>query len=306
MMTSCSEYELLISQKLDNELSTTEEELLSIHLQTCADCRALYQDLTHLQKTLSSLSVSPPPNLHDRIVQQIKEETAAAAPLHSGRSRKPLFKWLTAAALVLLVSGAVLTKQLNPVSSDNATMGAGKTYSAPLSTEPAVPEPEIEQETEPPIYEGTSDATQEIPQNDVSNRETAPKSIPQEETISDTQETLNANALATPEPPCEAEKFYGSPPSTSTEDASEEAPAEARTATFLPENITYEQAEALLIEFLSQGNPTLPQIVYLGLSSDGASYQFLCTDDAGKDLNYSVALSDGTIQCESITDTTIP
>ncbi|MDF2839116.1 MAG: hypothetical protein K0S60_819, partial [Evtepia sp.] len=64
-------------------------------------------------------------------------------------------------------------------------------------------------------------------------------------------------------------------------------------------------AEALLLEFLiTEGCPS-PQVVYQGLSSDGASYLFLYTDDAGEAWIYSVAKADGAILCESNSETSV-
>jgi hypothetical protein len=308
-MTSCSEFELLISQKLDHELTEMEEDLLTTHLHTCANCRTLYQDLAYLQKTLSSFSVSPPSSLHARIMDQIKEETAVTASVSSIPIRKSIFPkcFAAAAALLLLISGTVLSLRMSPFSSDGTTLENGEAYSVSNKAEPnslapeAKPQPEV---ASPKSSIPSSEEKSTVPK-DVAKQGAMQKSLPKESTIARSQETVDSNA-----PPISDNltgsggSLSSSPPAASQETTSEQT-SDTRAMSLLPEGITYEEAEALLLEFLiTEGCPS-PQVVYQGLSSDGASYLFLYTDDAGEAWIYSVAKADGAILCESNSETSV-
>lgn len=304
-MASCFEFELLISQKLDDELSETEEALLTRHLQTCADCRTLYLDLVNLQKTLSSFSVLPPPNLHARIMDRIKEDTSVTAPVLSSSIHKRVFsRWLAAAAVLLFISGAVLSTQVNPFSQTDATLDNTETYSLSKEAEQRclAPNAEPQPETESPMCATTSNAEKSSAKKDVAEQNGTHKILSQDNTSSKIEDPVDSQTPPTSEALSKSEETYDGAPPSMSQGLSDEKTLDSRTATLLPEGITWEEAEALLLKYLSVENSPAPQIVYQGLSSDGINYRFLYTDDTGKSCNYFVSLSDGAILCESTSD----
>lgn len=110
-MTSCSEFELIISQALDHELSDTEEEALKAHLEGCAECRALYDELKEIQLDTASLSVTPPEALHAQIMDRVQETSSSA--VSDSTAHKSHSKWLFIAAVFCLILSASLFYKLH-------------------------------------------------------------------------------------------------------------------------------------------------------------------------------------------------
>ena len=98
---TCEEALVLISGELDGVNTGQQRELLRLHLQSCPECRRVFQALQEIDGELSALVVEPPEDLMDRIMDAVRAE-----PKRSRRRRwQPL---AVAAALVLLIgAGAV-------------------------------------------------------------------------------------------------------------------------------------------------------------------------------------------------------
>lgn len=106
-MTSFSEFEIMISQALDHELSDAEMAELQAHLAHCAKCRTLYDDLLQIQTATTSLSRPAPETLHAHIMSRIQEDVTLNAPDNKPPipRKKSHVKWyLTAAVFLLLIS----------------------------------------------------------------------------------------------------------------------------------------------------------------------------------------------------------
>ena len=308
MMNLCSEFELLISQKLDNELSETEEYLLNEHLQTCVDCRTLYQELDSLHQTLSSFSVSPPLDLHDQIMKQINTEFVVTKSPPSKAIRKPLFsKWLisTAAALLLLISASIISIKLFPASSDSIVL-----ESSEASTDAVI------KDDRPPM---TEDLSPTEPNPSVSNQKVNDQTIPLQETNNEHKNQSN-NVQTNKAQPNDAntnpsqtneiqinkdaetiESFASPSPSSMQENSNDQSMLRSFNTDTAnrSEGISYEEAERLLFDFLLTEETAEPHITYQELSSDGNYYQFLYTDNDGETWKYFVSLYDGTISFES-------
>lgn len=300
-MTSCFEFELLINQKLDHELSEAEEEMLTSHLQTCTDCRSLYEDLRHLQETLSSFTVTPPPYLHSKIMDRIKVESEVTTPeSHTPIQKRFLFKWLAvAAALLLLISCTVISLH-NNVSSPDVTLSENETSSLAggAGQKSITSEQEIKPE-EKSSNSSISNTEKSDQQKDTPKQSVPKKNPPNENQNSKLQKSIINNNPPTSEFLSESAETDNAPPPTDSEDSIKEQALGSRSLTLLQEDISYEEAEALLSQHLSKEGSSSPELVYQGLSPDTERYLFLYTDDSGQKWNYSVAKIDGTIHCES-------
>lgn len=274
MMASCEEFALLMSQSLDGELSYEEELLLQDHLQGCPACRELFQELSELQASFSSMTLSPPPSLHARIMEQIKQEatnlTASQANDNRIRPVKGYRRYATtAAALVILVSAVVFgaNKLCPPHPVEGLSGGADSAVAAPEPNQRALPEntAPVEPSTyqaepkKPAAYQGSS------------------------------QKPVKPSAASLPEPPQTA-----MPPKSITEPPS--APLTEFTTKELPLTMTVlsqSDAEALLIQKLTEEGQIDPKPIFSRQQEE--DYLFLYTDSQGVSWVYSVSSRDGSI-----------
>lgn len=100
MNKGCESYELMISRKLDNDLSESEEAALREHLRTCPECRALADALVDVTLSMRGDIAEPPEALASAVMERI--EAYDAAP-----KRRPIRPWakvLIAASLALAIS----------------------------------------------------------------------------------------------------------------------------------------------------------------------------------------------------------
>ena len=99
MSNRCDVFELLISRKLDNDLSEAEEAALRGHLSTCPDCRALAETLTAVTLSLRGDTAEPPEALASSVMERIDA-------YHTAPKRRPFRPWakvLIAASLALVI-----------------------------------------------------------------------------------------------------------------------------------------------------------------------------------------------------------
>lgn len=118
---SCANFLESIGDYVDGLLDAGERQRFEEHLQSCADCRTLAEDLARIKEAASSLSVvEPPGRVWDRIAAEIGAAGKAAEPLASGSPSATgtgrRFSWLSgwlahpvpamAGALVIIVAVA--------------------------------------------------------------------------------------------------------------------------------------------------------------------------------------------------------
>ena len=102
-MAECEKYIEQISALIDAELSDAEEAAVLEHIAECPGCRALYETFCEISRCIPQISVEPPSNLTDSIMQKINAEAKKA--------RKPmrsLYKIAGLAAVFALVIFAAL------------------------------------------------------------------------------------------------------------------------------------------------------------------------------------------------------
>ncbi len=104
---NCEDAEYVINLKLDGELAEEDEPLLATHLEQCADCRRLHEELERvdaaLRDGLGAIEL-PEPDI-DATRQRVH---------HAQRVRAAWTTWLPAAAALLLVATVVLAAALGP------------------------------------------------------------------------------------------------------------------------------------------------------------------------------------------------
>ncbi len=73
-MKLCDKTQELISGYLDNELTQQDSQMVRVHLESCASCRAIYQDLQAIKKATSQLDY---PTTEAEKIQQLLQEPVA-------------------------------------------------------------------------------------------------------------------------------------------------------------------------------------------------------------------------------------
>ena len=158
-MSGCNYFEQLISQALDGELSSAEEQELCSHLRTCPDCRLLAEALTGISGVMRDGTVDPPESLYGSVMERIEADDSESEnepiPISHARQRasRPWMKTLIAACLVIVIGAAgisVIARSLRAGSSahdiaeeraaaaeDANTYGALYEDEAPMEMEPA-------------------------------------------------------------------------------------------------------------------------------------------------------------------------
>ena len=109
-MTICKDVEAQLSQMVDGQLpDAAAQALVRAHLEECASCRGVLQDLERLRRTSRALGpVTPPEHLWLEVAGQLRlgdvekpvEVPQRATPI----SRGPLVQWLGLAAALLVVT----------------------------------------------------------------------------------------------------------------------------------------------------------------------------------------------------------
>jgi Putative zinc-finger len=133
---NCDAYRDRIDELVDGTLDGTARRELDAHLLTCAECRALAEDLLAIRRAASHLPPLTPP---DRIWQQIAPRVAApvaAAPRTTPNWRERLAVPLAIAAVLLAAVAitSVMRQWRNP-SVPSQTPSAAATAAAPGSNE---------------------------------------------------------------------------------------------------------------------------------------------------------------------------
>lgn len=104
-MSNCDEYELLLSARLDGELSPGEIDRLGAHLAVCPRCRALEADLAAMERLWRELPPVPaPPDLGRRIQAAVAADNVipivpSKYRRHSSRRRR----WAASAAVLAVI-----------------------------------------------------------------------------------------------------------------------------------------------------------------------------------------------------------
>ena len=105
---ACSKYLNAIQERVDGTIGAIRRAELEMHLETCAGCRALLEDLQRIHDAAAELpALAPPDRAWLQIAGRLRQEgrishEAAAAP----QSRRPYLAWLAIAAALVLAAGS--------------------------------------------------------------------------------------------------------------------------------------------------------------------------------------------------------
>ncbi len=118
---TCQDVEARLTEYLDSDLEAADREAIAAHLETCAHCRGLTDDLTRLRAAARTLGpIAPPDHLWLEIAGQIRladRPTPAVVPAPRRAARlSGSWQWLgLAAALVLVTLVSYLVLHLREV-----------------------------------------------------------------------------------------------------------------------------------------------------------------------------------------------
>ena len=98
-MENCEYMQELISRMLDEELDAQEQAALSKHLESCAECRAVYEAFAAVSGALREQLEEPPESLCENVMAEIRRDEIKK------KNRRPYRAALTVAAAVVLVIG---------------------------------------------------------------------------------------------------------------------------------------------------------------------------------------------------------
>lgn len=140
-MYTCDQALELLSARLDGALTPQESAGLEEHLARCPDCRALAADLAELHAAIPGLYQEPPPELKERVMAQIRAESAPISleevrKKHSGRKRWR--SWGAMAAVMAVVFMSAVTMRFGGNGGDTAGIpeNAPVQSAAPFSAQP--------------------------------------------------------------------------------------------------------------------------------------------------------------------------
>ena len=289
-MTDCTEYEVLLSARLDGELIPEEAARLDAHLSTCPSCQALAAELEALHAELEDMAPIPPASLAKNVMEQVRAE-AATIPFPA--KSKPKKHWkrcgaLAAALVLVIVGGSRLAFSPCGSAGDMAETAAvamepAEEEAAPTEecaeAEPAeaAEEPAALSDADSPSYGYAADDGSSLkPKTAVaSGSGNAPADVPTEDAV------MEAPAMeeAEEEAPCEA-----APAEMAT-------PSSANTASPLTE----EEARSLLRHELNArgGDWTVTDS---GRSADGTAWLFTAGENANRLTHrFSVSVENGQV-----------
>ena len=114
-MENCAVMQEWISRMLDEELNAEEQAALAKHLETCPDCRALYEAFSAVSGALREDLEEPPESLRENVMAEIRREEIRK------KNRRPRWAVLTVAAAAALALGlGFLTSAVNVFFKDMA------------------------------------------------------------------------------------------------------------------------------------------------------------------------------------------
>jgi len=128
-MTICRDVEPQLSQLVDGLLpDATAQAMVREHLENCAACRGLLQDLERLRRASRGLGpIAPPDHVWLEVAGQLRLTESAPAPVPrrtAAPTRAALIQWIgLAAALVLVTAGAYVFVRPDPASAPLQTGG---------------------------------------------------------------------------------------------------------------------------------------------------------------------------------------
>ena len=276
-MLSCEEITLLLSRRLDEELSDAEAAMLDEHLTACLDCCALSESLTCLQEDLQLLSHEPPADLSDRIMAAIRLDSSSPAdvtalPVAVAVKKRPTWRQWTsiAAALAVIILGTTGLVLLSPSS--------GSTPMDTIAYETAAAPEAAEEMGEVKASTSKSDDTVDAAAPPVDEGDAAEGSA-SDSTIRDAIQR--------------ADSEYGADEEPDLQIACAGEPLTIDTTNAVVSVIDEEAALYILRAYLALD--TVDSLSCVGLSEDGLHYLFNHVSDEAAVSVYLISILDGSV-----------
>ena len=298
-MTDCTEYEVLLSARLDGELTRSESARLDAHLAACPSCQALAAQLEALRAELEGMNPVPPASLAKNVMEQVRNEAKTIPFPAKPAPKKHLARYgAFAAALALVIAGgSFLAADRFGASSDMA-----ETAAVAAEAEDTLPDEDWVEAAEAPTE------TADVPMEDTAAEESGVSPSPGAGgsygySIAQTEPTAPAA------PAAEAEVSSGSAAAVVTEQAAaEEAVSDGafETADFKEKNasesavaaapaVSEDRARSLLSAALADRGGSWT-VTSDGKNAAGTAWLFTAADPAaGRSLQFSVSVKDGTV-----------
>ena len=105
---TCTDFAESISALADGSLDPADRPRVEAHIEACADCRRLFDDLRSLRREASALPVEPlPAALWPRVAARLRDR-GVRGDNQPSRARAALWQWAAIAALLVIAVGAGL------------------------------------------------------------------------------------------------------------------------------------------------------------------------------------------------------
>lgn len=167
-MNGCNHYQELISRMLDEDLNKAEKNELAEHIKRCPDCAAVYVAFRSLSEHIGEELEEPSPDLHEKIMSDVRREALRAKNSLSVRHRRIRTLTTVAACLVLLVAAALSFPKIM----ERSGAKRHEASEAAVLTEESAPEAE-----EPMLFASG------VTQSDSASRDAVTNAIPQSDAL---------------------------------------------------------------------------------------------------------------------------
>ena len=124
---ACPQYLNAIHEAVDGTIGSIRRAELELHVDTCAGCRALLDDLQRIHDAAAALpALEAPDRAWLQIAGRLRQEGRISDTPSPGTARRAYAIWLAAAAAVILaVASAVLVLQRSPASAPPSASAPG-------------------------------------------------------------------------------------------------------------------------------------------------------------------------------------
>ena len=136
---NCTEYVVLLEKFLDGSLTSAEEAQMQQHEAACSDCAALCRTFDNLQDDLTNLADAPamPADFHQAWMQKVEDDPMENRECKP-RSTRPWIRMLsTAAALVFVLGGTLMTRDTLSASSTQSAASTASVYGSAYTEDAA-------------------------------------------------------------------------------------------------------------------------------------------------------------------------
>ncbi len=138
-------YLTAIQEAVDGTLGSIRRADLELHLNECAECRALYDDLARIREAARSVPALDAP---DRVWLQLAGRLRQEGRIHDApmlaAARRPYAMWLAAAAALVIVAGGTLLLMTNRAKPAPVAQTASATAPSPTNRGNAPPVKSVE------------------------------------------------------------------------------------------------------------------------------------------------------------------